>query len=184
MKRAMTILAVLLFLAASLGTAAQGKKVTYAVDAATATPAATVIKNGQGVVVVIFSTPSLDEGGTFTFRADLQVTGKNLRFPVVADMEAGSQQGLAVAFDPVEVSFPDGDTVVSTDVTVTLAPGAYARHKVKAMIKARPQAGHGLGHGAGIKVVIVERASSSSVTPEQQMLRAVQEALAPDADGP
>jgi hypothetical protein len=184
MKRAVAVLAAVLFVAASLGAAAQGKKVTYSVDAATTTPAATVVKNGQGVVVVIFPVASLDDGGTFTFRADLGMNGKKVRFPVVADMEAAGQRGLTATFDPVEVSFPDGDTVVSTDVTVILEPGSYPRHKVKMTIKARPQGGHGLGRGAGIKVVILEQASSSSTTPEQQMLRNLQEALAPDADAP
>jgi hypothetical protein len=184
MRRMLFVLVASLLLGASLTAAGQGRRVTYSVDASTANPSATVVQNGKGVVVVIFSVPSLDAGGTFTFRADLGVRGRKVQFPVVADMEAGGQRGLTAAFDPVEVSFPDGDTVVSTDVTVTLEPGTYTRHKVKMMIKARPHGGHGLGRGPGIKVVIVERASAASRSSEEQMLQDVVKALAPEAEEP
>lgn len=184
MRRMLFVLMASLLLGASLAAAGQGKRVTYSVDASTASSSATVVQNGKGVVVVIFSVPSLDAGGTFTFRADLGVRGRKVQFPVVADMGSKDQAGLSVAFDPVEVSFPDGDTLVSTNVTVTLVSGTYTRHKVKTTIKAAPVDGHGLGKGPGIKVVILEQASASSMTPEQQMLQDVAKALAPEAEEP
>lgn len=185
MRRALPILMASLFLAASMAAAGQGKRVVYSVDATTTDPSATVTQNGQGVVVVIFSTPSLDAGGTFTFRADLTLKGSNISFPLVADMESKDQRGISVAFDPAEVSFPDATTVVSTNVTVTLEAGSYGnKPKVKTTIKAHPKAGHGMGKGPGIKVVILKQSSSTARTPEQQMLQDVVNALAPDADEP
>ncbi len=184
MRRAILWLMVALLVGLSVSAAGQGKRVLYSVDAGTSTPAATVTKNGQGVVVVIFTTPSLDQGGTFTFRADLGLKGKHIAFPVTADMGSKDQAGITVTFDPDPVTFPDAVTTVSTNVTVTLAAGSYgAKPKVKTTIKADPQ-GHGIGKGPGIKVVILKQTTAAAMTPEQQMLQDVVNALAPEAEEP
>lgn len=185
MRRAIFWLVVVLLVGLSISAAGQGKRVLYSVDATTTNPAATVVQNGQGVVVVAFTTPSLDAGGTFTFRADLSLRGKHVTFPLTADMESKDQAGISVGFDPPSVTFPDAVTTVSTTVTVTLAAGSYGtKPRVKTTIKARPQDGHGMGKGAGIKVVILKQTASAALTPEEQMLQDVTDALAPDAEEP
>lgn len=181
MKRPIRLLLTGAMLACTLSLVAggYGKRITYSVDSATTFPPATVIQHGQGVSVVVFRVADLDAGGTFTFLASLDVKGHNVLYPTYATFTAMGQSGLTVTFDPAAVTVPATVPPQATLVTVTLAPGNYSRHHLKATIKAEPASGHGLGRGPGIKVVITDGAWSPAATPEEQILQDVTDGLTP-----
>jgi hypothetical protein len=171
--------AVLLGMAASAQST--GRRIVYAVDPATAVPAATVIHNAEGITVVIFRVAELDEGGSFVFRADMTARGRNVAFPFDARMDDRSRgNALHEEFDPEVVTFEDGAVPVSTQVTVTLPPGTYGqKKKFVTKVKAEPLRGSRVGQGTGVKVVILEQAPAAA-DPEGAMLSEILEALSPD----
>ncbi|MEW6757975.1 MAG: hypothetical protein AB1347_07125 [Acidobacteriota bacterium] len=158
-----------------------GRRISYAVDPATAVPAATVIHNGEGITVVIFRVAELDEGGTFVFRADMTARGRSVTFPFDAEMDDRARgNALVEGFDPEVVTFVDGATPASSLVTVTLPPGTYGpKKKFVTKVKAEPLRGSRVGQGTGIKVVILE-GTTSSADPEGALLDDILEALSPE----
>ncbi len=184
MKRLLPSLASVLALCAcaTLWAQGQGKVIKYAVDAATTSPSATVIKNGDGVVVVTFRAP-LQAGGTYSFRLDMLTRSTKVHFPVLADVAAEGNSWLSAAFSPSQVEFTGPNVTASSVVTVTVQPGAPSTGRLKLTIKAEGEHGSRLAKGNGVKVVIIGgRAAAAS--PEERMLQDAIEALVPEGEAP
>jgi len=60
MARKWWVLLIAVLLGTALSAQSTGRRIAYAVDPATAVPAATVIHNGEGITVVIFRAAELD----------------------------------------------------------------------------------------------------------------------------
>lgn len=153
----------------------------YDVDPATAVPSATVIKNSEGITVVIFKVPAIRAGDTFVFRADMLCRSGKGPYPVTATVYTQSNSKAAATADPPSVTLTGPDTPASALVTVTVQPSGDGASKLKAHVKADPPPGSHMGIGAGIKVVIVKGTATAWVQPEEQMLLDVLDALEPEA---
>ncbi len=155
--------------------------IRYDVDPATAVPPATVIKNSEGITVVIFKVPAIKAGDTFAFRADMSCKSTRGPYPVTATVYTQSSGKTAAAADPPSVSLTAPDTPASALVTITVQPSGDGASKLKAHVKADPPPGSHMGTGAGIKVVIMKGTATAWVQPEEQMLLDVLDALEPEA---
>ena len=152
----------------------------YDVDPATCNPAATVIRNSEGVTVVIFKVPSFKAGDAFVLQVDLSGKSAKPPYPVTVPMTYGGTGRAAVAFDPPSVILTGQDVVASCHATVTVSAAGAAFAKVKVDVKADPPQGSHLGKGPGVKVVIVRGQSTEGVQPDEQILLDVLDALAPE----
>ncbi len=187
MKKWVSLLFVLAVVAlVPTGLLAAGHAIKYSVAASTTNPTATVTQKGSGLVVVIFTVPSLDAGGTFSFQASMTAPGgKKVSYPVVATLSGKGKAALSAAFDPVTVSFPDGTTAATSVVTLTLPAGTYHGKRMTMHIQADPASGSHIGKGAGVKVVLLQQKASAAAVPEEQsILQDVTQALAPQSHQP
>lgn len=150
-----------------------------AVDPTTATPAATVVQNSEGVTVVVFRVPAINAGDTYTFRLDMTSRSTRMTYPMLVGVQEHGNGRLDAAFFPTEVVMSAPNMAGSTLVTVTVAQSGDAARKLKIQIKPDAPRGSHLGNGPGVKVVIMQ-GTAVSAAPEEQMFLDVQDALAPD----
>jgi len=183
MKRALIAVLSSCLLLWTIGSWAQGSnaRLRYAVDPATTIPSATVVQNSEGVTVVLFRTPAIHAGDTFTFRLDLTSRSARVNYPVTVDMQDRGDGRLDAAFDPAAVFLNAPNVESSTQVTVTVAPTGEGARKLKTQVKAEGSRGSHLGKGPGVKVVVIQGAATA-VSPEDRILRDVRDALAPDCE--
>lgn len=165
----------------ALGSWAQGSnaRLRCAVDAATATPAATVVQNSEGVTVVLFKVPAINAGEVFTFRLDVTSGSTKMSYPMAIGMRNRGNGKLDAAFDPPSVVMSGPNMPSSTTVTVTVGTFGDGARKLKTHIKPQAPMGSHLGNGPGVKVIIMQ-GTATSASAEDQMLLDVQEALSPD----
>ena len=182
MRRVFGLLICVIALIASQDLLGQGSaaRLHYGVDPATCTPAATVIKNSEGVTVVIFKVPSFKAGDAFVLQVDLSSKSAKPPYPVTVPVAYSGSGRAAVAFDPPSVILTGQEVVASCHATVTVSAAGAAFAKVKVDVKADPPQGSHLGKGPGVKVVIVRGQSTEGVQPDEQILLDVLDALTPE----
>lgn len=181
MKRTLITVVSSFLLLFALGSWAQGSnaRLRCSVDPATATPAATVVQNSEGVTVVLFKVPAINAGDVFTFRLDLTSRSTKMTYPMTVGMQTHGNGKLGAAFDPPSMVMSGPSMASSTLVTVTVGQSGDGARKLKTQIKPDAPRGSHLGNGPGVKVVIMQ-GTATSASAEEQMLLDVQDALSPD----
>lgn len=152
-------LVVISILAILVAAPAFADRVVYSVDGATATPQpVTVTTKADGVVVVLFAVPEIQDGMVLAFTLDLKTrsNGTGL-YPATGALKVKGRKVYELPAEMLPVTFDGPDQTVSVPVVLTVhKPGHGKVKKLQAKVKLAMEGTSEVGNGPGVKVIVVE----------------------------